>query len=81
VGAFTGPYVFVTDLSFRKYFKLPRENMGLMFESDFFNIFKPRELFAGQPGQRVLDSWLRQLRKLWKRQQPAQWSVRLKFNF
>jgi len=49
------PYVFVTDLSLRKYFKLPRENMGLMFESDFFNIFNRANYSLGSLGKRDLD--------------------------
>ncbi len=54
VGSFTGPYVFVTDLSLRKSFKLPRENMGLMFESDFFNVFNRANYSLGSLGNATL---------------------------
>jgi hypothetical protein len=54
VGTFTGPYVFVTDVSLRKYFKLPREGMNVMFQSDFFNVFNRANYSLGNLGNATL---------------------------
>jgi len=49
VGSIKGPDFFATDLSLRKYFKLPREGMNLMFQADFFK-FQSRKLRFGRLG-------------------------------
>src|SRR6267154_1081212 len=81
VGAFTGPYVFVTDLSFRKYFKLPRENMGLMFESDFFNIFNRANYSLGSLGNASLTVGSGNFGSFGSASNPRNVQFGLKFNF
>lgn len=81
VGSFTGPYVFVTDLSFRKNFKLPRENMGLMFESDFFNIFNRANYSLGSLGNATLTVPSGNLGSFGSASNPRNVQFGLKFNF
>ncbi len=81
VGTFTGPYVFVTDLSFRKYFKLPRENMGLMFESDFFNIFNRANYSLGSLGNASLTVGSGNFGSFGSASNPRNGQFGLKFNF
>ena len=81
VGTFTGPYVFVTDLSLRKYFKLPRENMGLMFESDFFNIFNRANYSLGSLGNATLTVGSGNFGGFGSASNPRNVQFGLKFNF
>jgi len=81
VGDFTGPYVFVTDLSLRKYFKLPRENMGLMFESDFFNIFNRANYSLGSLGNASLTVGSGNFGSFGSASNPRNVQFGLKFNF
>jgi len=81
VGGFTGPYVFVTDLSFRKYFKLPRESMGLMFESDFFNIFNRANYSLGNLGNATLTVGSSNFGGFGSASNPRNVQFGLKFNF
>jgi len=81
VGAFTGPYVFVTDLSLRKYFKLPRENMALMFESDFFNIFNRANYSLGSLGNTTLTVGSGNFGSFGSASNPRNVQFGLKFNF
>jgi hypothetical protein len=81
VGGFTGPYVFVTDLSFRKYFKLPRESMGLMFESDFFNIFNRANYSLGSLGNATLTVGSSNFGGFGSASNPRNVQFGLKFNF
>jgi hypothetical protein len=81
VGDFTGPYVFVTDLSFRKYFKLPRESMGLMFESDFFNIFNRANYSLGSLGNATLTVGSSNFGGFGSASNPRNVQFGLKFNF
>jgi hypothetical protein len=81
VGTFTGPYVFVTDLSLRKYFKLPRENMGLMFESDFFNIFNRANYSLGSLGNATLTFGSGNFGGFGSASNPRNVQFGLKFNF
>jgi len=81
VGTFTGPYVFVTDLSLRKYFKLPRENMGLMFESDFFNIFNRANYSLGSLGNATLTVASGNFGSFGSASNPRNMQFGLKFNF
>jgi hypothetical protein len=81
VGTFTGPYVFVTDLSLRKYFKLPRENMGLMFESDFFNIFNRANYSLGSLGNATLTFGSGNFGTFGSASNPRNVQFGLKFNF
>jgi len=81
VGTFTGPYVFVTDLSFRKYFKLPRESMGLMFESDFFNIFNRANYSLGSLGNASLTVGSGNFGSFGSASNPRNVQFGLKFNF
>jgi hypothetical protein len=81
VGTFTGPYAFVTDLSFRKYFKLPRENMGLTFESDFFNIFNRANDSLGSLGNATLTVGSGNFGSFGSASNPRNVQFGLKFNF
>ncbi len=54
VGSVIGPDFFATDLSLRKYFKLPREGMNLMFQADFFNVFNRANFVLGGLGSATL---------------------------
>lgn len=81
VGGFTGPYVFVTDLSLRKYFKLPRENMGLTFESDFFNIFNRANYSLGSLGNASLTVGSGNFGSFGSASNPRNVQFGLKFNF
>jgi len=81
VGTFTGPYIFVTDLSFRKYFKLPRENMGLMFESDFFNVFNRANYSLGSLGNATLTFGSGNFGSVGSASNPRNVQFGLKFNF
>ncbi len=81
VGDFTGPYVFVTDLSFRKYLKLPRESMGLMFESDFFNIFNRANYSLGNLGNATLTFASNNFGSVGSASNPRNVQFGLKFNF
>jgi len=81
VGTFTGPYIFVTDLSLRKYFKLPRENMGLMFESDFFNIFNRANYSLGNQGNATLTLASTNFGSFGSASNPRNVQFGLKFNF
>jgi len=81
VGTFTGPYVFVTDLSLRKYFKLPRENMNLMFQSDFFNIFNRANYSLGNLGNAALTFGSSNFGGFGSASNPRNVQFGLKFNF
>jgi hypothetical protein len=81
VGSFTGPYVFVTDLSLRKSFKLPRENMALMFESDFFNIFNRANYSLGSLGNATLTVGSGNFGSFGSASNPRNVQFGLKFNF
>jgi len=81
VGTFTGPYSFVTDLSLRKYFKLRRENMGLMFESDFFNIFNRANYSLGSLGNASLTFGSGNFGSFGSASNPRNVQFGLKFNF
>jgi hypothetical protein len=81
VGSFTGPYIFVTDLSLRKNLKLPRENMGLMFESDFFNIFNRANYSLGSLGNATLTVGSGNFGGFGSASNPRNVQFGLKFNF
>jgi len=81
VGTFTGPYIFVTDLSLRKYFKLPRESMGLMFESDFFNVFNRANYSLGNQGNATLTLGSTNFGGFGSASNPRNVQFGLKFNF
>src|SRR6266852_3768095 len=81
VGTFTGPYVFVTDLSLRKYFKLPRENMNVMFQSDFFNIFNRANYSLGSLGNATLTVPSGNFGSFGSASNPRNVQFGLKFNF
>ncbi len=81
VGTFTGPYVFVTDLSLRKYFKLPRESMGLTFESDFFNVFNRANYSLGSLGNATLTVGSGNFGGFGSASNPRNVQFGLKFNF
>src|SRR5216684_2168905 len=81
VGTFTGPYAFVTDLSLRKYFKLPRENRGLMFESDFFNILNRANYSLGNLGNATLTFGSGNFGSFGSASNPRNVQFGLKFNF
>jgi predicted porin len=81
VGTFTGPYIFVTDLSLRKYFKLPRESMGLMFESDFFNVFNRANYSLGNQGNATLTLGSTNFGSFGSASNPRNVQFGLKFNF
>ncbi len=81
VGTFTGPYVFVTDLSLRKSFRLPRENMGLMFQSDFFNIFNRANYSLGSLGNATLTVGSVNFGGFGSASNPRNVQFGLKFNF
>jgi len=81
VGTFTGPYVFVTDLSLRKYFKLPRENMNVMFQSDFFNIFNRANYSLGSLGNANLTVPSGNFGSFGSASNPRNVQFGLKFNF
>ncbi len=81
VGAFTGPYVFVTDLSLRKYFKLSRENMNVMFQSDFFNIFNRANYSLGSLGNATLTFGSSNFGGFGSASNPRNVQFGLKFNF
>jgi len=81
VGTFTGPYIFVTDLSLRKYFKLPRENMNLMFQSDFFNIFNRANYSLGSLGNATLTVGSSNFGGFGSASNPRNVQFGLKFNF
>ena len=51
VGNIVGPGYYDWDVSLRKRFKLPKENMGLAFQVDAFNLFNRTNL--GNPGTTV----------------------------
>ncbi len=81
VGSFTGPYVFVTDLSLRKSFRLPRENMGLTFQSDFFNIFNRANYSLGSLGNATLTVGSGNFGSFGSASNPRNVQFGLKFNF
>jgi hypothetical protein len=54
VGSVIGPDFFATDVSVRKYFKLPREGMNLMFQADMFNLFNRANFVLGGLGNATL---------------------------
>jgi hypothetical protein len=81
VGTFTGPYVFVTDLSLRKYLKLPRENMNVMFQSDFFNIFNRANYSLGSLGNAALTVGSSNFGGFGSASNPRNVQFGLKFNF
>jgi hypothetical protein len=81
VGAFTGPYIFVTDLSLRKTFKLPRENMGLTFQSDFFNIFNRANYSLGSLGNATLTVGSGNFGSFGSASNPRNVQFGLRFNF
>ena len=81
VGSFTGPYVFVTDLSLRKSFKLPRENMDLMFESDFFNVFNRANYSLGSLGNATLTVGSGNFGSFGSASNPRNVQFGLRFNF
>jgi hypothetical protein len=81
VGTFTGPYIFLTDLSLRKYFKLPRENMNLMFQSDFFNIFNRANYSLGSLGNATLTVGSSNFGGFGSASNPRNVQFGLKFNF
>ncbi len=54
VGSVIGPDFFVTDISLRKNFKLPREGMNLIFQADFFNVFNRANFVLGGLGNATL---------------------------
>jgi hypothetical protein len=81
VGSFTGPYIFVTDLSLRKYLQLPRENMGLMFESDFFNVFNRANYSLGNLGNATLTFGAGNFGSFGSASNPRNIQFGLKFNF
>jgi hypothetical protein len=81
VGTFTGPYVFVTDLSLRKSFRLPRENMGLTFQSDFFNIFNRANYSLGNLGNATLTVGSSNFGSFGSASNPRNVQFGLKFNF
>jgi len=81
VGTFTGPGVFVTDLSLRKYFKLPRENMNVMFQTDFFNIFNRANYSLGSLGNATLTLGSSNFGGFGSASNPRNVQFGLKFNF
>jgi len=81
VGSLTGPYVFVTDLSLRKTFKLPRENMGLTFQADFFNIFNRANYSLGNLGNATLTVGSGNFGGFGSASNPRNIQFGLKFNF
>jgi len=81
VGTFTGPYVFVTDLSLRKNFRLPKENMGLTFQSDFFNIFNRANYSLGSLGNATLTVGSGNFGSFGSASNPRNVQFGLRFNF
>ena len=59
VGGVIGPAYYDWDMSLRKYFRLPRESMNLMFQVDAFNVFNRANW--GNPGTSVTSGGFGQI--------------------
>jgi hypothetical protein len=81
VGSVTGPDFFATDLSLRKYFKLPREGMNLMFQADLFNIFNRANFVLGGLGSATLTVGSGNFGAVGAAVNPRNVQFGLKFNF
>ncbi len=81
VGSVTGPDFFATDLSLRKYFKLPREGMNLMFQADFFNVFNRANFVLGGLGSATLTVGSGNFGAVGAAVNPRNVQFGLKFNF
>ncbi len=74
-GDIIGPGYYTWDISIRKRFNLPREGMGLLFQTDFFNAFNRANW--GNPGTNAGGG----LGIIGSSQPPRQLQFGLKFNF
>jgi len=74
-GNIIGPGYYDWDISIRKRFNLPREGMGLVFQTDFFNAFNRANW--GNPGTNAAGG----LGIITSSQPPRQMQFGLKFNF
>jgi len=81
VGSVIGPAFFVTDLSVRKVFKLPREGMNLMFQADLFNIFNRANFVLGGLGNATLTAGSGNFGAVGGAVNPRNVQFGLKFNF
>jgi hypothetical protein len=81
VGSVTGPAFFATDLSLRKYFKLPREGMNLMFQADLFNVFNRANYVLGGLGNATLTVGSNGFGAVGSATNPRNVQFGLKFNF
>lgn len=81
VGSVIGPDFFVTDLSVRKYFKLPREGMNVMFQADLFNIFNRANYVLGGLGSATLTVGSGNFGAVGTATNPRNVQFGLKFNF
>jgi hypothetical protein len=81
VGSVTGPDFFATDLSLRKYVKLPREGMNLMFQADFFNIFNRANFVLGGLGNATVTVGSSNFGGVGAAINPRNVQFGLKFNF
>jgi len=75
LGNIIGPGYYDWDISIRKRFKLPREGMGLLFQTDFFNAFNRANW--GNPATNSSSSW----GVINSAAPPRQMQFGLKFNF
>ena len=81
VGSVIGPDFFATDLSLRKYFKLPREGMNLMFQADLFNVFNRANFVLGGLGSATLTVGSNGFGAVGTATNPRNVQFGLKFNF
>jgi hypothetical protein len=81
VGSIKGPDFFATDLSLRKYFKLPREGMNLMFQADFFNVFNRANFVLGGLGNATVTVGSGNFGGVGAAVNPRNVQFGLKFNF
>jgi hypothetical protein len=81
VGSVIGPDFFATDVSLRKYFRLPRESMNLMFQADFFNVFNRANFVLGGLGNATLTVGSNNFGAIGTATNPRNVQFGLKFNF
>lgn len=76
VGDILGPAYYNWDMSLRKYFRLPRESMNLMFQVDAFNVFNRTNW--GNPGTSVTSGGFGQINTA---NPPRQMQLAARLNF
>jgi hypothetical protein len=81
VGSVIGPDFFVTDISLRKNFKLPREGMNLIFQGDFFNVFNRANFVLGGLGNATLTVGSANFGAVGAAVNPRNIQFGMKFNF